>query len=391
MLLLEQEQAGIDAIVQIAGAGPSGLAAAITLARAGRHVVVHEAQREVGYRFQGDLQGLENWSTERDVLEMLREAELTTDFATVPCRNGIAFDAWGKSYEIKSPIPLFYLVERGPGAESLDSALLRQALGLGVEVRFNSRLEKVKGAGILAIGPKAADAIAVGYHFDTSMEDGFWVICNDELAPKGYAYLLVMNGKGTVKSCMFSGFKQEKLYVERTVAAFQKLVGLEMQNPRAHGGVGNFHIPQSAYGGRHPLVGERAGFQDTLWGFGMRLAITSGILAARSLLEGKSYDDFWHRELRLQLQASIVNRVIYGMLNNRGYRWLLLRQLAGKTDIRHFLRGIYAPSWWHKVLLPWAQRRYQSSRKDSSCDHIDCSCVWCRSCVHGMAALDEHG
>ncbi|MBI1424298.1 MAG: NAD(P)-binding protein [Gammaproteobacteria bacterium] len=389
MLIVDQiQQANTDATIQIAGAGPSGLAAAITLSRAGRRVVVHEAQREVGYRFQGDLQGLENWSTELDVVEMLQEAGLATDFTSTPCREGIAFDAWDKPYEIKSPVPLFYLVERGPGAASLDTALLRQAVGLGVEVRFNSRLEQVGGAGILAIGPKAADAIAVGYHFDTTMEDGFWVICDDELAPKGYAYLLVMNGKGTVKSCMFSGFKQEKLYVERTVSAFQKLVGLEMQNPRAHGGVGNFHIPSSAYGGRHPLVGEQAGIQDTLWGFGMRLAITSGILAARSLLESKNYDAFWHQKLRPQLQASVVNRVIYSMLGNRGYRWFLLRQLAGKTDIRRFLRGIYAPSWWHRALLPWAQRRYQSSRKDSSCNHVDCTCVWCR-CGRSTDAMDE--
>jgi flavin-dependent dehydrogenase len=365
MLILDQEQAGAEATVQVAGAGPSGLAAAITLAQAGRRVVLHEAQREVGYRFQGDLQGLENWSTEKDVLEMLREAGLTTDFATVPCRCGVAFDAWGKRYEVKSKPPLFYLVERGAGPGSLDSALLRQALRLGVEVRFNSWLEQVEGAGILATGPKAADAIAVGYHFDTTMEDGFWVICNDELAPKGYAYLLVMNGKGTVKSCMFSGFKQEKLYVERTVAAFQKLVELEMQNPRAHGGVANFHIPLSAYGGHHPLVGEQAGFQDTLWGFGMRLAITSGVLAARSLLKNNNYDDSWRLKLRSQLQASVVNRAVYSVLGNRGYRWLLLRQLAGKTDVRHFLRRIYAMSWWHHALLPWAQRRYQSLRKDS--------------------------
>ena len=361
----------------------------ITLARAGRRVVVHEAQPEVGYRFQGDLQGLENWTTEQDVLGWLRELGLSTGFAAIPCRNGVAFDAWGKSYRIKSQIPLFYLVERGPGEESLDLALLRQALKLGVEVRFNSRLEQLEGAGIIATGPKAADAIGVGYHFDTPMENGFWAICDDELAPKGYAYLLVMNGKGTVKSCMFSGFKQEKLYVERTVAAFQKLVGLEMQNPRAHGGVGNFRVPASAYGGAHPLTGEQAGFQDTLWGFGMRLAITSGILAARSLLENKNYDGLWCQDMRPQLQASVVNRVLYGALGNRGYRWILLRQLAGKADVRHFLRAIYAPSWWHDALLPWAQRRYQSSRKDISCNHVDCNCVWCRH-GHGTVASDKH-
>lgn len=343
-----------DAIVQIAGAGPSGLAAAITLAQAGRRVVVHEAQREVGLRFRGDLQGLENWSTEQDVLEMLRGQGIATGFVAVPCHTCVAFDAWGKPYEVKSETPLFYLVERGPGAGTLDSVMLDQAFRLGVEIRFNSRLEQGTGSDILAIGPKAVNAIAVGYHFDTTMENGFWVICDDELAPKGYAYLLTMHGKGTVKSCMFSRFKQQQLYVRRTVSAFRQLVGLDMRNPRAHGGVGNFHIPRSACRGNHALVGEYAGFQDALWGFGMRIAIASGILAARSLLEGNDYDALWHEAMGAQLQASVVNRVVYSMLGNRGYRRFLLRPLTGNANVRGFLRSIYMPSWIHRALLPWA-------------------------------------
>ena len=35
-------------VVQVVGAGPAGLAAAITLARAGRKVLVHESQRGFG-------------------------------------------------------------------------------------------------------------------------------------------------------------------------------------------------------------------------------------------------------------------------------------------------------------------------------------------------------
>ena len=164
-----------DEVIQIAGAGPAGLAAAITLAHAGRRVIVHEAQQTVGYRFQGDLQGLENWTTARDVLDELRAMELTNAFAQRACRDGIAFDAWGKAYPMRSAIPLFYMVERGPGPGSLDTALLEQAHALGVDVRFGSRLERLEGSGILTVGPKAADAIAVGYHFETDMDDGFWV------------------------------------------------------------------------------------------------------------------------------------------------------------------------------------------------------------------------
>lgn len=376
-------------LIQIGGAGPAGLAAAITLAKAGRRVLVHEAQGEVGHRFDGDFQGLENWSTQQDALDLLREIGITTEFATLPCSRSYAFDAWGNRYDLIGSKTLFYMVERGPGTGTLDTALLDQARGLGVEVRFNSRLDSLEGPGILAAGPKAADAIAVGYHFETAMENGFWVILDDELAPQGYAYLLVMNGRGTVKSCMFSGFKQEHFYVERTVAAFQRLVGLEMLNPIPHGGAGNFHIPARAIMGMHPVVGEEAGFQDFLWGFGMRYAILSGVLAARSLLEGKDYDLLWRQEIEPPMESSMINRAIFGMLGNCGYRWVLRRNQKQHWDAHRVLHWIYQPGPIKKLLLPWARYRYRSQRRDESCDHINCTCVWCRHGDHRLVGAEK--
>lgn len=380
---------GQEETVQIGGAGPAGLAAAITLAKAGRRVLVHEVQAEVGYRFGGDFQGLENWSTQQDALDLLRGMGITTEFAMLPCSRGYAFDAWGERYEVAGSKTLFYMLERGPGPRTLDTALFRQAHALGVEVRFNSRLDRLEGPGILAAGPKAADAIAVGYHFETAMEDGFWVILDDELAPRGYAYLLVMNGRGTVKSCMFSGFKQEQLYVERTVAAFQRLVGLEMVNPRPHGGAGNFHIPARAVTGVHPVAGEEAGFQDFLWGFGMRYAIVSGVLAARSLLEGKDYDLLWRRALEPPMWNSMVNRAIFGLLGNRGYRWILRKYQAQRRDVHRALHGLYQPWPIKRLLLPWARHRYDSHRRDVSCDHVNCTCVWCRHGGHRNVGAEK--
>jgi len=367
----------VNPLIEIAGAGPAGLAAAITLAHAGRQVVVHEMQKEVGHRFARDFQGIENWTTEEDALSVLEKQGITTAFNAMPGHKGTAFDHARNAYEINSAEPLFYLIERGPGPGTLDSALLNQAESLGVEVRFNSRLRQMAGDGILAAGPRAADAIAVGYHFETTMADGYWVICDDELAPQGYAYLLVMSGRATVKSCMFSGFKQEKIYVKRTIEAFEKLLGLEMKNPQSHGGSGNFRVPSSAYSGTHPLVGEQAGFQDTLWGFGMRLAISSGVLAAQSLLTGENYDRLWQRDLKPQMDTSIVNRALFSLSGNRGYSWFLRHQLA-KPDLRKSLRQQYQTSWPKRLLGPWARRRYASRRKDVTCDHIDCHCIWCR-------------
>lgn len=372
----------ITEAVQIAGAGPAGLAAAITLARAGRKVVVHEAHPTVGYRFGRDLQGLENWTSETDVLDEWHELGLATDFARLSCSRGTAFDARGRAHSITSSSPLFYMVERGPAPWSLDSALLAQAQMSGVEVRFRSRLARLDGPGLLAVGPRAADAIAVGYHFDTTLPEGFWVICDDALAPKGYAYLLVMGRRGTVKSCMFSGFKQEQLHVRRAVEAFRHLVGLEMQNLQPHGGVGNFRLPVTGRSGPHVVAGEQAGFQDALWGFGIRLAVRSGVLAARSLIDGCDYDASWRREIGPLVEASIVDRAIYGLLGNRGYGLLLRCQARG--DAREFLRRHYGPSRLKRLLVPWARRRYRSARRDASCDHVECSCIWCR--CGGVAA-----
>ncbi|MFV2034187.1 MAG: NAD(P)-binding protein [Halocynthiibacter sp.] len=41
--------------ISVIGAGPAGLVCAISLARAGRLVVLHEQHKEVGHRFHGDF------------------------------------------------------------------------------------------------------------------------------------------------------------------------------------------------------------------------------------------------------------------------------------------------------------------------------------------------
>ncbi len=338
--------------VQIAGAGIAGLAAAITLARAGHPVVVHEAQAGVGHRFQGDLQGLENWSQPRDVLDELSALGLTTDFIHHPCKQTTVFDAWGKPYRITSDAPLLYLLERGPAPGSLDSALLRQAQSLGVEVKFNSPVKHSTGdRWILATGPRIPYAIAVGYHCECGMENGFWAICDNSLAPKGYAYLAVLNGQATMKSCLFDDFEHQKAYLQRTVSAFKKRLGVQATDLRPHGGMISAFMPSSAHLMGHPVAGEQAGFQDSLWGFGMRIGITSGVLAARSLLDGSDYDREWQEKIAPLMRTSMVNRAIYNVLGNRGMR-RYLGYVQRQADTRSMLLRQYRPSLLKRFLFP---------------------------------------
>ena len=44
--------------IEIVGAGPAGLVAAINLARADFKVTIYEEKPDVGHRFHGDFQGL---------------------------------------------------------------------------------------------------------------------------------------------------------------------------------------------------------------------------------------------------------------------------------------------------------------------------------------------
>ncbi len=342
--------------IHVAGAGPAGLAAAITLARAGRRVVVHEARPTVGARFRRDFQGIENWSGREDALESLRALGIDTRFDYLPGTRGWAYDAWGVRYPIRTRRPLFYLIERGPGPGTLDSALLAQARALGIEVRFNARMAPAAPVGIDATGPRLAQAVAVGYHFETELPDGFHVVCDDGLAPKGYAYLLVWNGRGTLKTCLFEDFGRANLYVARTVEAFERLVGLRMRNPRRHGGIGQFGLPPVNRAGGRLLAGERAGFQDFLWGFGIRYAILSGVLAARSLLDGIDYVKESHAAFMGPMRAALVNRQLYAVLGNRGYRWAL-RRVASSRNLCESLRRRYRPSALTWLMWPWARWR----------------------------------
>lgn len=375
-----------DSAVTIVGAGPSGLACAIVLARAGRAVVVREWHKTVGSRFHGDYQGLENWSDERDILDELRAAGIEASFECHPVHESTVFDAWGKGYEVRGDRPFYYLVRRGSAEGSLDRGLLEQARDAGAEVRFDDRAAEVDGLAVLAIGPRVAHAIAAGYVFETDMPDGSWAVFKNALAPLGYSYLLVHDGHGTVASCMFTGFKRQAEYVARTVTFFREKTGLEMRNPRSFGGYANFRLPRTAVQGGHLVVGEQAGFQDALAGFGMRYAFRSGILAARSLLEETDYTRLWRRELSPLLRTAAANRFIFNTIGERGWRWAL-RGLS-RSDPEGKLLRLYRPSVLTRLVYPIARLRYRKPLSDPSCDHVDCGCIWCQHGMHGMHGID---
>ena len=93
--------------VSISGAGPAGLAAAMTLARAGIPAVGSEIRPDVGARFHGDFQGIENWTTPGDVLEELSELGIETRFDAAPCREATFWGPGGRETVCRSTDPFF--------------------------------------------------------------------------------------------------------------------------------------------------------------------------------------------------------------------------------------------------------------------------------------------
>lgn len=369
-------------IIRIVGAGPAGLAAAIAVGRLGYRAYVDERRADVGLRFHGDFQGLENWTTHEDVLAEIAALGVQPEFRHKAYREVVVFDPTGVARVYRSEQPLFYLVTRGNVSGSLDSALKRQAVAAGAELHFDSPAARLPEGGIVTEGPHRADAIAAGYLFETDMADAAYAALSDELAPKGYAYLLICNGRGTLASCLFDDFHRERDYVERCRVFFEEHTGVRLKNPRRFGGGGNFSLPRRAHKGTILYAGEAAGFQDPLFGFGMRWALLSGAAAGHAIASGEiaMYEAFWKRRLRDYYQTSATNRWLYAQLGNRGYRTMLHRH-ADAGDIREFMHRAYAPRLWKRLLYKavLGYREHSVLTVEDGCD-----CTWCRCRRHEM-------
>lgn len=381
---VSESTAGETRTVEIVGAGPAGLAAALTVTRAGGQVVVTERHAEVGRRFHGDFQGIENWTTEGDVLDELAGIGIEPTFEHTPFRECVVYDPGGREYVCRSQDPLWYLVRRGTAEGTLDHGLKTQALGAGVRLQLNTKQDHLPHGGIVAHGPHRPDAIAVGYVFRTDRADGAFAAVSDELAPKGYSYLLICQGRATVASCMFADFHNEKTYLDRTVAFFQDRVGIELSEPRRFGGFGNVISALEPRKGNLLYVGEAAGLQDALFGFGLRYALLSGHLAARAWLNGRpeQYNLLVEEHLGGLLRLAVVNRYLYERLGNTGYA-RLMRRISRARDARSWLRRFYSTGRMRALLYPIARRRLARKPELIQGCVEGCDCTWCQCERHG--------
>ena len=349
--------------VKIMGAGPAGLAAAITLAQHNREVIVYEKKHNCGARFRGDLQGLENWTTPTNVMHELAEMGISVNFDCAPFQKLHGVSPSDNITTFTADEPLFYLVKRGTKPCTLDDGLKQQALSLGVQIAFETGVAENE-VDIVAAGPssKAIYAIDTGIIFETDLPDIAYGMLNNDSSYLGYSYLLVTGGYGCMCTVLFDRFPDIHRQFELVKQTFIDLTGLTIKNPTTVGGYGSFtHQPEYVRDGRL-YVGEAAGLQDLLWGFGIRYALRSGHLAAKCLLEKGNYALAAGQMFTGSLRASVVNRFLWEYMGNQGYQLFLAWGKRSK-DPKQFLYNFFQFSPLKRLAFPVAlwdlRRRHQ--------------------------------
>lgn len=262
-------------VIKIAGAGISGITAAIVLARAGKDVEIYEQTEVVGKRFKGDFQGIENWTREEDVLDFLRKIGIEINF-NYKIFGNITF--WGPdnlTVELKTQKPSFYLVKRGSEEKTLDWGLQKQLEKYkNIKIFYNHPINKFHEIDIIATGPvfndENIDGFATGYTFNTDLPDTAIAIFDEKLAKDGYSYFFVHNGYGVIATCVFNDFDKPSEYFkklfecrEKTLESCKENVKFSMENVKNFIGTGNFFLSKNKFR-KKIFIGEAGGYQDFL-------------------------------------------------------------------------------------------------------------------------------
>ncbi|HWP30534.1 MAG TPA: NAD(P)/FAD-dependent oxidoreductase [Fimbriimonadales bacterium] len=343
--------------IQIIGAGPSGLTAAIHLATKGFEVRVREKRKAPGMRHHG-FQGLDNWSHKEDAKEVLKGLGIRADFLLRPVFEVLYISPKRKVHPVRSREPLFYLVRRGNHPDSLDAKLAWQAIELGVRISYNDPVAQAPPGAIVGIGPTSAKAIAKGIQFRTDMPDIAMCIVDPEIAPKAYAYLLVHEKEATLAVMLTEEFKKANDYLKNAIEAFQSIRKFDIEEATTFGGAGIPFDATPTMGGQL-RVGECSGAQDALWGFGLWFAMESGYLAAKCLVENKDYRKEFRKKLLPKIQRLLVCRWLFERIQRNSYERYF--EMFESTDALEVFRKYYGNASWMKFLYPFAVRHFQGS------------------------------
>lgn len=287
---------GAATSVRIGGAGIAGLAAAITLARAGEDVEVREMKARVGSSAGPHTEGIRNYLGYDGLQDLARFGVAIKPFS-------LAQRVVRRSPQFTTVItgPSYYLVARGGSPGTVERQLLQQALDAGVSVRFKTKA-KPEDVDIWAAGAPRdrVNIVAAGYRFSREgsnlSDEEVHALFDNNVAPRGYLCVLPGPVWQSVYSCAWATIDYNELLrmVDRALRLgwIRDLLGSAKPVGRIFG-KGYFDAnPYAMASVPGPLrAGEAAGIQDAVGGYGIKYAVASGYLAAQSLLDNASYVD----------------------------------------------------------------------------------------------------
>jgi len=363
----------MSAPLVVLGAGPAGLAAAITLARAGRTVEVVEQRHDVGGRYTGNLQLLTNYPDERDAREELLALAPGMEIDLWPQDVATLYGPSGKPVLARSVEPFGYLLQRGPGERMLDGALRRHAERAGVRFRFGER-GNPEGAAVVATGGRDVQGVAREWTGPVSLSEGFYVLFDNRYCPGGFGYLLVAGGRGVLGAAVVRRHERIPQAFRATADWFERTLGVPHVESHSTVGAVDLFLARSALGAHGEcFVGQAGGFSDFLFGFGIRVGLQSGRLAAESILSGDDFDRRWRAFFGRRFEMGLVNRFLYEKAGHLAYRRFISR--AAKTDFRALGWELAEPVWWRRLLLPVLRVLWGRAKP---CAHGE-RCEWCRA------------
>ncbi len=340
--------------VKIMGAGLSGLAAATVLAKAGVEVHVHDVREDSGKRFDGDFQALENWSMDVDFFDQLKSwgfdpSEFkATEFTEVDLIH--PDDEISKTY---SPKVAYRIVERGTSEHTIDQGFKRMAIAAGANLHYKSRV-KEEDCQIIACGPKGTSAVAYGEIFKTKHPNHIAFQLNDKLAPGAYSYLIIIDGVGLICTCLWRKQKGTDRFLNETIAWYQKhYPDIDMEPIKRVGGKGDFTINKRYFQDERYYVGESGGLQDFMWGFGMRMAVWSGYLAAQDILGNCNYEKEVRKQLMPYVRTSVANRFLMNRVGDRTFKFMCkswMKDQAKRNDGLVWIGKLFRPTIFKSIL-----------------------------------------
>jgi geranylgeranyl reductase family protein len=311
--------------VLVVGAGPGGIAAAITALRRGLSVMCVDKAKFPRDKTCGDgltagaLRGLESLGLTRDEFDAIGTAIVHETVLVSPGGRRVTL-----------PLPADGLHAAVVARRDLDAALVALARRNGVDVREQCAVEKLASRdaeveALLADGTpvRAHQVIAADGHWSTvrrSLEpdgprdlgewhavrqyfadvddDRLWVLFERDLLP-GYAWVFPLAGGGAnvgygvLRTDGRSGRELKDLWPE----LLARPVLRDVLGPRATATepvrawpIPTRYDPSRLANGRVLFVGDAAGVVDPLTGEGIAQAIESGVLAAESISTGGDPD-----------------------------------------------------------------------------------------------------